>query len=524
MASGSQILEQQVAALKHELKCYEKSFAAANNGQKPAREHIRRDATISAKYREYDRLRRPTSFAKPAEQTTPRKQRLVRPGSAHKRTALRERPGNAATATSTPNKPVKSAIYLEVVAEEEEEVEATPAFIRCALGPTPQKDGQVLGIFDMPAATPSKKTSSLATVPELPPVSGTPSKAATSCDPILSATPRSSSRRRLFEAFAGTPLKRKREDDGHTPTSSKRQFSTPSFLRRAFPLAPIDEECTTAAGPPFAKRGLVRSLSSIIKGLRKQEDKRMDDEWDILDELEAEERGELPFAAAAAAAPAKVLVEDSQVAGEMPLGPDQGEPESDDEEQSTVRQPGVDANGKPRKPWKKKGLKRQTKRTNMRPVLHKARKASDLAAEEDKDDGAEVVAETQPAEAPPTLRLRKRRLDDKLAGSEASGEDDGASEYDNDDDDNNEAAEAEADIEPGAAKANKNREAAKRAEAAYQVAKADQAKHAAAEQKPEKARKKVSAQAHANFRALKIKNKNSKGNGKGGGRKFGGRR
>ncbi|KAK5117135.1 hypothetical protein LTR85_008903 [Meristemomyces frigidus] len=490
MASGSEILEQQVAALKHELKIWEKSFAAKNGGRIPSREDISA-SSISAKYREYDRLRRPTSFAKPAE--TPRKQRQIRPGSAHKRTALRERSGNAST--PTPNKAAKSAISLDVV-EEEEEVEATPAFIRCALGPTPQKDGQVLGIFDMPAATPSK--ASLATVPELPAVSGTPSKPAAplSSEPVCSATPRSSSKRRLFDAFAGTPMKRKREDDGHTPGSAKRQFATPSFLRRAFPLAPIDEE-PTAAGPPFAKRGLVRSLSSIIKGLRKQEEKRMDDDWDILDELEAEERGEAPQAAAP-----KVLVEDSQGA-DMPLGPDQGPPESEDEEPSNVRQPAVDANGKPRKPWKKKGLKRQTKRTNMRPVLHKPKKAGDLAAEEGSDD--ELVVETQQADAP-SLSTRKRRSDGEAEGSEASGDEHAASECED------EAA------EPGAKSGAPKR--SKKSSKPNDAAKTNKTTDQTAEQKPEKARKKVSAQAHANYRALKIKNKNSKGNGKGG-RKFG---
>lgn len=529
MASGSEILEQQVAALKHELKTWEKSFAAQNGGRKPSRDDIKADASASAKYLEYDRLRRPTSFAKP-ENLTPRKerQRQVRPGSAHKRTALRERSGNGNgngnVIATTPKKAAKGAIALQVV-EEEEEVEPTPAFIRCALGPTPQKDGQVLGIFDMPAATPSK-ASLATTMLELPTVSGTPSKTAAgppSSAPLASdATPRSTSKRRLFEAFAGTPLKRKRsandDDGGHnTPSNSAKrqlQFATPSFLRRAFPLAPIDEESSAAAGPPFAKRGFVRSLSSIIKGLRKQEEERMEDEWDILDELEAEERGEVPQPKPAAAS--RVLVGDSQQVAsagiEMPLGPDQGpqDSESEDEPSAAQRQPALDANGKPRKPWKKKGLKRQTKRSNMKPVLHKPQKAAgDVEMEEEGNSDEETVAETQQTDALPTLRLRNIKPSAQTEdGDEASGDEDAASEYADDD---------EGDIaEAPAPRPDKKSSKPSSAAPAKKTSVADEAK-------PEKPRKKISAQSHANYRTLKIKNKNSKGNGKGG-RKFGGRR
>lgn len=98
--------------------------------------------------------------------------------------------------------------------------------------------------------------------------------------------------------------------------------------------------------PPFKKRGIVRSLSSIIQGLRKQEDDKLDEELEMMREMEdADEDQE--------SAKPTVQVEDSQVV--MPLGPDQGieSEESEEEERDT---------GVFRKPWKKKGLKRQTKR------------------------------------------------------------------------------------------------------------------------------------------------------------------
>ncbi|KAK4556052.1 hypothetical protein LTR86_006748 [Recurvomyces mirabilis] len=380
MESGSAILEKQVAGLREELKLWETDFAKSHGGRKASRDDISADASIHEKYREYNRLRRPIERPKKIE--SPQRVRKPQPGGRQGRNALRERSGNEVAAT--PSRRQKSVMILDIVEEDEEqEVEPTPTYIRCALGPTPQKDGQVLGIFDMAvSATPSKAGNSANALSDMPAISCTPSKSTTapaSSSHVPSVTPQSSSKRRMLDAFAGTPLKRQKLDEQHTPSTSKRHFATPSFLRRSFPLAPVEEEegSSTTSGPlPQKKRGLVRSLSSIIRSLRQHEEERMDDEWDILDELEAEASGEKP---------AKVSVEDSQ-AGEMPLGPDQGDPLSDDSDTGDLGALGAD--GQPRKIWKKKGLKRQTKRSNMKPVLHKPQKAAEIAVEE-------TVQETQ---------------------------------------------------------------------------------------------------------------------------------
>ncbi|RMY67411.1 hypothetical protein D0863_07804 [Hortaea werneckii] len=483
MASGSEILERQVADLKAALKAWEKSFAAENGGKKPGREDIKKDASISAKYREYDRLRRPTSFAKPAE--TPRRQRCLRPESAHKRTALRERPGN--TAAATPNRAAKTTFAPEVVQEQEPEPEPTPAFIRSALGPTPQKDGQILGIFDLPqSATPSKRLS-MPSVAESPTAKSSPSKRSAhlleSPGPKqLSATPQSTSKRRWLDAFAGTPLKRKHEEDGaQTPGTAKRQYSTPSFLKRTSSLAPIEEE--DGSGPLFKKprKGMVRSLSSLIQNLRKQEEERMDDEWDILNELEAEEQNPAPSRPSNAS---RVLVEDSQVQepSEMPLGPDRA-PESEEEEGSGPEDGGLGPDGKPRKPWKKKGLKRQTRRVIMRPVMHRPKKAAELdTVNEEDEDGDQVVEETQLATG--------------NSGQEGRSDD----EYDS----GGEGAEA-SDSEAVVARKRGRQRGSDREK--------DKTRRESNEEKS--TGKKISATAHANFRALKIKNKNSKAGGRG---------
>lgn len=110
----------------------------------------------------------------------------------------------------------------------------------------------------------------------------------------------------------------------------------------------------------------------------------MEDDWDVLNELEAEENG--------TTAPKKkaeqVQVADSQLVV-MPLGPDRAPNESESEEEVALG-----ANGLPRKVYKKKGLKRQTRKTNIKPVLHKPKKAADLEEKAGSDD-EEAVGETQ---------------------------------------------------------------------------------------------------------------------------------
>lgn len=270
----------------------------------------------------------------------------------------------------TPKAPPKAPILtpLKRKREEElapEEIDATseylspqgPAFI----GPTPQRDGIVLGLFDnLSAETPSKRRIIFGEIE--PNVFQTPTKkdpeAASEASPASrirgERTPLSVTKRNLFNQFV-TPKKRKLDGEG-TPTSTLRGLATPAFLRRDNVLDRIEEADETTARPaPWKRRGMVRSLSAMIQNMRKDEDDRLDEEADIMRELEMEEEG--------TSAPPKprishVQVSDSQVV-EMPLGPDRG---SESEEEEGEEELGAD--GKPRRVWKKKGLKRQTRRTN----------------------------------------------------------------------------------------------------------------------------------------------------------------
>lgn len=463
------------AALRAELKKWENVFREAN-GRKPARADIKADATIgkssidvwglsrvlrsgeAAKYKLFDRL-----AGRKAADPPPPPPPAATPKKSTRHAEPKQKP--KVTVSSTPRKTHSEAHHhttrpsvLSPV--QEQEIEPTPAFIRNALGPTPQKDGQVLGIFDIDTGpTPSKVESATALGPEGI-VAGTPCKAAAhTSDPGFSKTPQSMSKRFYLDAFAGTPLKRKRDkDDVGTTSSSKRRFATPAFLRRSFPMASIDEESTettSTSRQPFGKRGLVRSLSSIMNNLKKQEEERMDEEWDILNEIEEEERQPKKKEAS------KVMIEDSQPV-EMPLGPDQA-PESQGEESNAEE-------GTSRKPWKKKGLKRQTRRVIMRPVFHKAKKAED--DDQSHDEERDVIPETQ---------------------LETGGDENAADGSDYDDE-----------LGEGGAMTTKKSKGKQK-----EKVKPDQK-----EGGKMKVRK-VNPDAHANFRKLKIKNKNSKANGRG---------
>jgi DNA replication regulator SLD2 len=371
--------------LRDELKSWENQFKLDNDGRKPSRADIKSNTEIAAKYKRFNSLRCPVK--QPAE--TPRKgaRRHDIPEN-----ALRERAPNAATTTprgktfkTLDNENVQQPILSPV-----KEEQPTPAFIRNGLGPTPQRDGHVLGIFDMlPNGTPSKRSPS-PTDDHGDAVHATPSKgSARLTDSAISRTPQSSSKRYFLDSFITTPGKRKREDEPGTPSSSKKLYATPSFLRRIqMPMASIDEDDNDAMLPPRRRKPISRSFSSLVQDLRNQEEERMDDEWDIMNELEAEEHG----APAQKKQAEQVQVADSQLVV-MPLGPDRA-PESESEEEVALG-----ANGLPRKVYKKKGLKRQTRRANIKPVLNKPKKAADLedkgGNDDDDENNNEVVAETQ---------------------------------------------------------------------------------------------------------------------------------
>jgi hypothetical protein len=268
----------------------------------------------------------------------------------------------------SPKGPPKSQISTPLKRKREEEltlatISRSPELLSpqgpSVIGPTPQRNGIVLGLFDvLPADTPSKKRAVLGDV-ELN-VLQTPSRKAqeTASEASIESrargerTPLSAGKRFMLNQFV-TPKKRKVDEEG-TPSSRTQGLATPAFLRRGNVLGAIDEADETTPRPvPWKRRGLGRSLSAMIQAMKKDEDDKLDEEADIMRELEMEEAGiSLPKKARAP----QIQVEDSQAA--MPLGPDRGLEIDEDEED----EPELGPDGKPRRVWKKKGLKRQTRR------------------------------------------------------------------------------------------------------------------------------------------------------------------
>lgn len=331
-----------------------------------------------------------------------------------------------------------------------------------SVGPTPQRDGRVLGLFDL--LVEKEFNSPLKGANETSRPAGahaTPSKRSGSLneDAIakLGRTPSSASKRKLFS----TPMKKR---DGQnmvgTPTSvSKLQFDTPSFLKR-HSLPTLDEN-TTFDAPPLRlpRKPLVRGLSEIVASLRKVEEEQLDEDLEALREAEADfdSGGPIqPVAKPQKPSPKQDILEPDSQAKQLPLGgfDDEGMYDSPTEE-------GVDRDGRPLKVWKKKGQKRTTRRANMRPV--RIKRPTNLA------EGNESNEEEEGEDAAiPDTQAHKRT-------SDVAGESDGEFE----DEDDTPDAKAKKPAKP--------------------------------EGVVKKAVRKVNQLAHANFHRLKLRNHGAKG-------------
>ncbi|KAI4121524.1 MAG: hypothetical protein LQ338_006321 [Usnochroma carphineum] len=504
-------MEQECQKLRIELKEWEKAFAAANGGRKAGREDIKQHPDIANKYKLYNKLRAGEAHtlstnAPPTKEQSSKK----RPG--------REPPPASAQTPQKRSKhlhPPQDAITVPEQAPES--TQNTPVAHRKSIGPTPQRNGRVLGLFDLltPSSTfrtPSRRQT-LAPLPTN--LVATPSRADSKNNDDRQAKPGSSVKRRsksppsaskrTYPASSLTPSTRRIVDAGNTPEAagsvSKLRFDdTPAFLRRdsqRFSQGQNHEaEDEYGNGTPSwilgAMRGMRpkpagRGLSALVKGLREMEEAKLDEELDMLREMEGEEG---TTAKSQIKDSPKICVEDSQIP-DMPLGPDgHGGSESDDLE--ALEAEGKDRNGKPLKLWKKKGQKRTTRRVTIKPNTAKWKPEPEWKGGKDAESDREVAAveETQlvavaqdTGASPPFEGLKSD--DDYQSEVAFSGD------------------EAQAQIKAETAK--------------------QQGRPKKAQKKPsnEKKKKKISATAHANFRALKIKNKNSKAKGRG---RFGRRR
>ncbi|KAI0023994.1 DNA replication/checkpoint protein [Xylariomycetidae sp. FL0641] len=449
--------------LRADLKRFEADWAKQNGGKKPGNGDIKQNPEIAQKYKKYNQIRDILSG-----KTLP--QRPKEPSKTRKRKSeenLTDTPSKRNKSAQTPS----NSHYRAVDQQELETPSARKLFspaLPTSIGPTPQRDGRILGLFDLLVEnaenTPSKGKND-ETPSKTTKFSATPSKRnAGEVDSLkLGRTPMSESKRNRLNTFM-TPSKPKSDNPlgARTPGSvSKLHLNTPSFLRRA-PLPPLPEDGSYVS-PPRARlprKPLGRSLSSVVAGLRKMEEEKLDDDMEALHEMENETIASKPTKPAPPVTKPKddILEPDSQ--GQQLLGgfDDEGLYDSPTEE-------GVGRDGQPLRVYKKKGQKRTTRRVNMKPT--RAKRPQEQGGSEDEAD--DVVHETQ---------VNAKATDDEPFDLGPDPETEASDEDDED----------------------KKKKVSKKT-----------APKEKKEGKVQKAAKKVNELAHANFKRLKLRNSGSKG-------------
>ncbi|KAF8424095.1 DNA replication/checkpoint protein [Tirmania nivea] len=420
--------------LRLELKQWETTFAA-ENGRKPSREDIKKAPEIVAKYKEYSKLRDPVPAPAPVPtqgartkahqlSETPRKQKshngltqsasdfnpannnddpFLSPSIRCSNKSNTQGSSRGQRSNVLQETPIKPSI-LKAPGSPLFEFDS-PLKIRKirfgkdgeTVGPTPQKTGKVLGLFEsmMIEATPKrtrgsmrkelKSSNSLFETPRkrklnLDDVEDSPSRAASS---VAGSGPRSGAA--TIGPDGETPRKRRLEPD---------MFATPSFLRRSTSRL-MDESLLFSPPVPLpqpVKPKLVKGLSSLMADLRKMQDEILEDEMENLRELEREASSGVKkplFPATDACLAAEVAKGDL-------FGTQGGE--GDKETENPAAAEGVDVSGgavgdgevksedAPTRVWKKRGLKRQTRRVKMRPVRNKPPPAVSAPGDQSEND------------------------------------------------------------------------------------------------------------------------------------------
>ncbi|KAF4954618.1 hypothetical protein FSARC_12058 [Fusarium sarcochroum] len=381
--------ESQSQQLRVDLKAWETDWAKTHEGKKPGRGDIKANDEIALKYKQYNKVRDILSGKIPPPSNEGSQPRKRNPDTLPAQT------------------PIKRTKHLETPSknrtqDHDEELMNSPAISRklfspvsvTSVGPTPQRDGRVLGLFDLlvekELGTPTKKDSANKTGSARK-INATPSKRSATMDDEesekLGRTPMSSSKRQRLNHFM-TPLKNRDGNvDAVTPSSvSKLQFDTPAFLKRnTLPVLDENDDFDAPAPLRLPRKPFTRGLSEIVASLRKVEEEQLDDELDALRDAEDEEMGApKPKTLFPPKPKDDVLVEDSQT-WQLPLGG------FDDE---ALYDSPVEEKGNPTRVYKKKGQKRTTRMVKMRPT--RTKRPENMAGNPESDiENEDAIPETQ---------------------------------------------------------------------------------------------------------------------------------
>ncbi|KAJ2906177.1 DNA replication regulator SLD2 [Zalerion maritima] len=566
-----------VQSQKLQLKEWESTWRSSHGGSKPTRDDISRNPDIAAKYKRYQRTRDILSGKIPLSSSHSQgryKQSHSTADNENKENApflqsSKRKPSSQLMGT-TPSKRSKSMhtpSNLRTADMLGDDALTTPSISRklfspavpTSIGPTPHRDGKVLGLFDLlnqelaeaetaaahaadSATTPSKSTSasnrkkkgagqdpSLLTTPSKS-FGGGKSRPEDVSDleednPKLGKTPMSSGRRAYFNMLV-TPSKPKNlpQNNGYEETledgSLSNIFHTPECLRRYPTQSLTGAVYKSPSMVRLPRKPMGKTLSSLVAGLRQIEDEKLDDDMDLMREMEggptaskfnplgtdpankptpnAEAEAEDNGTKKSQDIPSETVVKDSQPAL---LGGFDNESDYD----SPVSNAQQMDRGRPLKIYKKKGQKRTTRKVNMRPT--RSKRPINLAEPEDETDSEDrdVVPETRygsfKENAAPDPEV------ENLVGEESG------SEFDKDlDDDEKPKSKPKKSTESTTTTAAKRGRG--RPKGSTSKAKGNTTGEERAADKPEgkikKAARKVNELAHANFRALKLRNKGNK--------------
>jgi DNA replication and checkpoint protein len=560
-AVSSANISSQLTALRAELKQWEKGFVEANGGRKAGRKDIKQHPTIgdssvlqtvkiqyreqvadgysAAKYKTYGRLRALESKTAQGKdgrkEKSPPESHAKRKPSPEETDALTPRklprrefstPSNNHIPNGHPSQldPYDSPSVLRRLFSpmKDQQSHSSPVPFKSAIGPTPQRDGRALGIFDllsnsggstatpsakrmstMPAGnmqTPSKKVN-MATIPEEEEEISRGGR-----------TPASSNKRLYLERLFATPTTLRyatmveNEDEIRMNTIDHMHIEmdappslesgTPPFLRRSNSgritsnaphggtgLSPI----TVRKPSLFVKKG----LSALIKGLRDLEDERIQDDMEALWEAEAEQAG-----TATAAAEDDVQVRDSQAL--------------------------ANGSGMLGRQWKKRGQKRTTRRVQMKPLPPKPKPGAPTTSTNDTKNEVESASATE-SPALPVLPDAQGKENGEERDNSNAGDDDAfpvhsASDPDPPPDPNPELdPDYKGGEEESGATTRQSSRFSEKIKAAFSVVKNVKSgggktpKTSVKAAKADKAvSRKINPQAHANYRSLKLRNKTSK--------------
>ena len=256
-------LQSRASTLRAALKDFERTFATDHNGRKPSKDDIKANADLAGQYKEYNRVRdilagRLGLVALPNFSPSKRKRPHSRSESAHIASPTKQR------LQSTPS---AKRLRPDDIDPYDAPSSVTPRRVLSAIGPTPQRDGQALGIFDLmsnPGSGRSFQATPASRKRKIEALLGDDEDVEN--QPIVAQTPsqRPSKKGDLLDHLTGTPASQSRtphNKHSRTPVSDGKKFmlsqffATPSAVRYANMSEPLVEPT------PLRNRILGRSPS-----------------------------------------------------------------------------------------------------------------------------------------------------------------------------------------------------------------------------------------------------------------------